>query len=145
VSTIKLTLNYSKEPIFHEAPVVRGVQVWTHTASKHQKKPRRKTTALVNTGADVTQVPSSIIDDVGEDTGRVVALSAPGVKLRLANLHRVRFRICSHDVETEWAVPVDSDYIDLGRDILSRYTVSVCWPVAKAGKLEMPKNGTAIP
>jgi len=62
--------------------------------------------------------------------------------------YRLCFELCGRRILTEWAM-VSQDkkdnYIKLGRDVLSRSTLRVCWAKEKSGLLEMSQNGAESP
>jgi len=127
----------------HDAPMIRGVVI------THHSKPRKRSEgllAMVDTGSDVSIVPDSMrkIGLQQSDKGGLIVSQENGVKaLRPVPFYHLCFELCGTRILTKWAMFGQENYIKLGRDVLSRSTLKVCWAKEKKGLLELYENGTA--
>src|SRR5689334_8065614 len=108
----------------HDAPVIENVVVTHH--SKEAKR-SKALPALVDTGADVSTIPKSMVNDIEIEAtkkGKIVK-TAEGSKLE--PFYRVCFIVCGSKIQTEFAILGSENIIKLGRDVLQHSTLRVCW------------------
>jgi hypothetical protein len=141
VSLIKLITTGRGFEFTHDAPIIEDVVLF-HTKPG---KPQKRLLALIDTGTDGTAIPKGLVKDLQlERTGRGSfhsTLDEKGnqiVKLRL--FYRLKMEICGRPHTTEYAFAGMDEFIRLGRDVLVRCKLNICWigdTSQKGGTLEI--------
>jgi gag-polyprotein putative aspartyl protease len=121
----------------HAAPMINGIKVYNRSDRKRYAK---KIKALVDTGADVSMVPQKVLDSLGieprEDGYSINVMSANG-DTGIYPCHHLDLGICKKVVDSEFALAWGQDFILLGRDVLTKSTLRVCWAKQKRGWLKI--------
>lgn len=91
------------------------------TVSKiRRRRPRRTVPALIDTGADITAVPSHLLNDLKlESIGRI-RIEAVNAKSTIVYTYGVRLKLTDIVIERIEVILADFDFVVIGRDVLNR-------------------------
>lgn len=105
------------------APVIEVV-----VQSPHNRRNRALLPALVDTGADVSALPSSVLANLRVDAVGQIEIAGLENKYTLEPLYEVQLRVSTHTRLTAEVISSEHDFIILGRDVLNQLILRLDGP-----------------